>query len=126
MGVGETEVFKVDVCLGVDFFDRLHEFVDELVVYVAADSLSAKAEIQLIVQWLFIVGTATEDDGKCVRGMNACAKSGKNEFCYGDQDATALGPCKYGLGLRCSGSSPLVFGRGGRSSGLRRLPWDCR
>ena len=70
-----VEVFKLDNHVGVHFLHRFHKLVHELLLNFYGGTLLSKTQVHGILQVGLIVGTAIQDDGQSLGGMDARGSS---------------------------------------------------
>lgn len=86
--VRKTEVFEVDVGSWVEFSSRLHECINKIVILLASSSWFSEPEIQVIIEKLFIIGTAIEDNWQSSVRMDSSTERCENQFGDRDEDSS--------------------------------------
>lgn len=87
-GVCLLEILPLKQGTRKNVFDRLNEFLDELVVFSAAEAGSAIAQIERVGKQSGIVGPDVEADGEAKRGVDARTGRVEDEFPDGDGHPT--------------------------------------
>ena len=70
----------MNVSSRIELPGRLYESVDEIIVLLASGSRFTKTEVEIVVEELFVIGSAIEDYGEGSVGMYSSAECGKDEL----------------------------------------------
>lgn len=79
-GLLRLEVLELHNHVGEDVTDSLHELVHESLLLLVGGALLSQTQVEGVLQVLLIVGTAVEDDGEGLLGVDTSSAGVKSEL----------------------------------------------